>query len=206
MSAFRVIQVSDTHLAQEPKFALQNWQKLVAHIRRREPDLVIHTGDVSMDGVRFPEQLQQARDCHSDLGAPFLVLPGNHDVGELPGAAGELEPEVCEAACQRFIDTSKVSTTTLEKENSDRGFGQSSTTKFVICYGSDGTIRKRLAILRKSKSARMAPKMRLTASGSRSTFGTAGKPSDQKSTMDGTRPSNATSSEARRSGGTVQSR
>jgi len=103
MSRTRVIQISDTHLADEPTFPLLNWRKLVVHIRERDPDLVIHTGDVTLDGVRVPKQLDQAKALHTDFAAPSLVVPGNHDVGELPAAAG-LEPEVTEAACQRFIE------------------------------------------------------------------------------------------------------
>ncbi len=104
MNPYRVIQISDTHLAHEPKFPLRNWQKLVVRIQQHEPDLVVHTGDISLDGVSFPEQLQQTKEWLDDLGIPFLVLPGNHDVGEFPETAGDLEPPVCEAACQRFID------------------------------------------------------------------------------------------------------
>ena len=51
----RVIQISDTHLsAGKPHFA-DNWAPLADWIEAQRPDLVIHTGDVTVDGADAPE-------------------------------------------------------------------------------------------------------------------------------------------------------
>jgi len=44
-----IIQISDTHLSPvKPHFA-DNWAPLAAWIAAERPDLVIHTGDVTVD-------------------------------------------------------------------------------------------------------------------------------------------------------------
>ena len=54
----RVIQISDTHLsAGKPHFA-DNWAPLAAWIEEQRPDLVIHTGDVTVDGADAPEDMR----------------------------------------------------------------------------------------------------------------------------------------------------
>jgi 3',5'-cyclic AMP phosphodiesterase CpdA len=101
-ATLRVIQISDTHLADEPSFFLENWAKLVTHVKARAPDLVIHTGDVSFDGANEEDQLRRASERLKDLECEVLAVPGNHDVGELPGPATRLEPAVSRASCDRF--------------------------------------------------------------------------------------------------------
>jgi 3',5'-cyclic AMP phosphodiesterase CpdA len=101
-ATFRVIQISDTHLVEQPAFFLENWEKLVRHINARPPDLVIHTGDVTFDGASEESQLQRASELLKDIACEVLAVPGNHDVGELPGPATQLEPEVTRESCDRF--------------------------------------------------------------------------------------------------------
>ncbi|MGH3136822.1 MAG: metallophosphoesterase family protein, partial [Gaiellaceae bacterium] len=72
----RVLHVSDLHLgrrdAQEPVAALQ---QLVSILR---PDLVLATGDLAHRGRRV--ELERAREILENLGASYLVVPGNHDI------------------------------------------------------------------------------------------------------------------------------
>jgi len=78
----RVIQISDTHLsAGKPHFA-GNWAPLAAWIEEQRPDLVIHTGDVTVDGADAPEDMRYATGPMSRLGVPVRAVPGNHDVGD----------------------------------------------------------------------------------------------------------------------------
>jgi len=102
MSSFKVVQVSDTHLSADHRFPLENWERLVRHVDALEPDLVIHTGDATLDGVSHPGQLEFAREQFRMLDAEVLVVPGNHDVGEQPANAGRLEPAVSVGSCERF--------------------------------------------------------------------------------------------------------
>jgi 3',5'-cyclic AMP phosphodiesterase CpdA len=78
----RVIQITDTHLSRtKPHFA-QNWPTLAAWVRSRRPALVIHTGDVTVDGAGQEDDMVVCAAALGEFGAPALCVPGNHDVGE----------------------------------------------------------------------------------------------------------------------------
>jgi 3',5'-cyclic AMP phosphodiesterase CpdA len=78
----RIIQISDTHLSRgKPHFA-DNWQPLAAWIAAQNPDLVIHTGDVTVDGADVEDDLRCAAELMRSLGVRFRAVPGNHDVGD----------------------------------------------------------------------------------------------------------------------------
>jgi 3',5'-cyclic AMP phosphodiesterase CpdA len=78
----RIIQISDTHLsAGKPHFA-DNWAPLAAWIAAERCDLVIHTGDVTVDGADIEEDLRHAAELMRRLGIRFRAVPGNHDVGD----------------------------------------------------------------------------------------------------------------------------
>jgi 3',5'-cyclic AMP phosphodiesterase CpdA len=78
----RIIQISDTHLSRgKPHFA-DNWPPLEAWIAAQNPDLVIHTGDVTVDGADVEDDLRYAAELMRHLGVRFRAVPGNHDVGD----------------------------------------------------------------------------------------------------------------------------
>ena len=78
----RVLQISDTHLSPgKPHFA-ENWAPLLAWVRAQSPDLVVHTGDVTVDGADVEEDMRYCASLLPQLGARVLCIPGNHDVGE----------------------------------------------------------------------------------------------------------------------------
>ena len=78
----RVIQISDTHLSPGKTHFLDNWPPLARWIAAQQPDLVIHTGDVTVDGAGVEEDLRHAAGLMRELGVPFRAVPGNHDVGD----------------------------------------------------------------------------------------------------------------------------
>lgn len=79
---FKVVQISDTHLSEaKPHFA-DNWPKLAAWVRAQSPDLVIHTGDVTVDGADHERELAYCAGLMEGLGCAWLAVPGNHDVGD----------------------------------------------------------------------------------------------------------------------------
>jgi 3',5'-cyclic AMP phosphodiesterase CpdA len=78
----RIIQISDTHLSPgKPHFA-DNWAPLARWIVEQRPDLVIHTGDVTVDGADVEEDIRYSAELMSGLGVRFCAVPGNHDVGD----------------------------------------------------------------------------------------------------------------------------
>jgi len=78
----RVLQISDTHLSRtKPHFAA-NWAPLRDWILRQNADLVIHTGDLTVDGADHEEDMHEGAELMRSLRTPFVAVPGNHDVGE----------------------------------------------------------------------------------------------------------------------------
>ncbi|HLY45304.1 MAG TPA: metallophosphoesterase [Stellaceae bacterium] len=79
---FRLIQISDTHLSPHKSHFTVNWAPLAAWISAERPQLVIHTGDVTIDGADSEADLQHCAGLLNQLGVPFRAVPGNHDVGD----------------------------------------------------------------------------------------------------------------------------
>ncbi|HEY1474936.1 MAG TPA: metallophosphoesterase, partial [Pseudolabrys sp.] len=48
---FKLVQISDTHLSPGKAHFTDNWAPLAHWIAEQRPDLVIHTGDVTVDGA-----------------------------------------------------------------------------------------------------------------------------------------------------------
>lgn len=78
----RIIQITDTHLSAGRAHFAGNWPPLARWIEDEQPDLVIHTGDVTIDGAGAREDMAHAARLMRDLSAPVRALPGNHDVGD----------------------------------------------------------------------------------------------------------------------------
>jgi 3',5'-cyclic AMP phosphodiesterase CpdA len=78
----RVIQISDTHISRtKPHFA-NNWRPVADWLKQQNPDLVIHTGDVTVDGADQEDDMQFCGELMRAIGKPVLAVPGNHDVGD----------------------------------------------------------------------------------------------------------------------------
>ena len=99
-----MIFVSDTHLSPDAPQAQENWAAVVRYIEAAAPDLVIHLGDLSLDGARNPADLDFARSHLDQLPVAWRAIPGNHDVGDnpLPGASESMT--VNDARRQRWLD------------------------------------------------------------------------------------------------------
>jgi len=81
-----VVQLSDTHLSARHGYFLANWRRVVRRLNQEPPDLVITTGDLSVNGSDDDEDLAFAIAEHRRLRSPWQTIPGNHDIGEEPGA------------------------------------------------------------------------------------------------------------------------
>jgi 3',5'-cyclic AMP phosphodiesterase CpdA len=78
----RVLQISDTHLSARKRHFSANWAPLRDWARDPLADLVIHTGDLTVDGADSDDDMRDGAELMRSLAAPFRAVPGNHDVGE----------------------------------------------------------------------------------------------------------------------------
>src|ERR1043165_2333318 len=75
----RIVQISDTHLSRDKSRFLDNWAPLSAWIAGQHPDLVIHTGDVTVGGAGVEAARHFGPDCwveDIDEGAQHWRLVG----------------------------------------------------------------------------------------------------------------------------------
>lgn len=79
---FRIAQISDTHLSDAKPFFVDNFIRIGEALRASGPDLVLNSGDISLDGADEESDLVAARALHDGLGLPVRFLPGNHDLGD----------------------------------------------------------------------------------------------------------------------------
>ncbi|MBN8892140.1 MAG: hypothetical protein ABS99_03590 [Acetobacteraceae bacterium SCN 69-10] len=85
--AFTVAQISDTHLGARTQLLRANFDRVVQAMDTVRPDLVIATGDVSLDGADQDADMALAQAQFARLSAPVHAVPGNHDVGDHPERA-----------------------------------------------------------------------------------------------------------------------
>ena len=94
----RVIQISDTHLSPGKQHFVPNWEPVAASLRAQQPDLVIHTGDLTVDAA---DQEADAAHCAALLrpqrsghrlpvGHEVLLAGAEMRVGDLNDANHEL--------------------------------------------------------------------------------------------------------------------
>jgi 3',5'-cyclic AMP phosphodiesterase CpdA len=77
-----IAQISDTHLSDDRPFFNANFERLAETLRAAKPDLVINTGDATLDGCDRESDLYRAKAMHDALGLPYHIIPGNHDTGD----------------------------------------------------------------------------------------------------------------------------
>src|SRR5258708_1915421 len=105
MPEFRLIQISDTHLARRHQSLTDNFHRLSEYIDTKRPDLVVNSGDLAFDGPTNRDDLEFAKTLHAALPVPCRTLPGNHDVGDNPTLVGPAPPHpVTEADRQAYVD------------------------------------------------------------------------------------------------------
>jgi 3',5'-cyclic AMP phosphodiesterase CpdA len=103
MPAFRLTQISDTHLARRMTPLIDNFHRVSEHIDAERPDLVVNSGDVSFDGPTERDDLEFARTLHGALPVACRYLPGNHDIGDNPTAVGPVPTQaVTEARLKAY--------------------------------------------------------------------------------------------------------
>jgi 3',5'-cyclic AMP phosphodiesterase CpdA len=83
----RIAQISDTHLSPAKPFFHDNFDRIAEHLVTIDPDIVVNTGDLSLDGADSDDDLTEAAERHAALHGETYLLPGNHDVGDHPDVA-----------------------------------------------------------------------------------------------------------------------
>ena len=84
---FTLAQVSDTHLGSRTPLFRANFDRVAGALAAARPDLVVASGDVSLDGADHEADLAFAATGFSRMPAPVHAVPGNHDVGDHPERA-----------------------------------------------------------------------------------------------------------------------
>jgi alkaline phosphatase D len=79
-----ILQLSDAHLSPRNDLFRGNVSRIRAMAVETPIDLVVASGDLSLDGADSDADLALAAALHRDFPAPLLALPGNHDVGSHP--------------------------------------------------------------------------------------------------------------------------
>jgi 3',5'-cyclic AMP phosphodiesterase CpdA len=104
MPEFRLIQISDTHLARRLPTLTQNFHRVSEYIDARRPDLVVNSGDLAFDAPTSRDDLEFARELHAALPVACRYLPGNHDIGDNPTELGPAPPQLAtEQERQNFL-------------------------------------------------------------------------------------------------------
>jgi len=78
----RIIQISDTHHSAAHPYFAENVSATTRWLKNTEADLVIHTGDLAMDGAANAHDLALGAEWIKETGRDIVVVPGNHDVGD----------------------------------------------------------------------------------------------------------------------------
>jgi len=104
MPEFRLIQITDPHLARRLPTLTQNFHRVSEYIDARRPDLVVNSGDLAFDGPTSRDDLEFARELHAALPVACRYLPGNHDIGDNPTELGPAPPQLAtEQERQNFL-------------------------------------------------------------------------------------------------------
>jgi len=91
---FRIAQISDTHLSDSKPFFVDNFVRVGEALRESKPDMVLNSGDITLDGASREEDLAAGRVLHDSLGLPVRFLPGNHDLGDSQDSPGHHESPI----------------------------------------------------------------------------------------------------------------
>jgi alkaline phosphatase D len=82
----KIIQITDTHFSPSKPHFNGNWEPLAEWIEKSGADLIVHTGDLAVDGADKDEDITFCMELMQQVSVPMLIVPGNHDVGHLPGS------------------------------------------------------------------------------------------------------------------------
>jgi SAM-dependent methyltransferase/Icc-related predicted phosphoesterase len=98
----RIIQISDPHLSAGRPFFQHNWEMLVDLLNEETADVIVCTGDMTIDGANVQSDLAFASHQFERISNKVLFVPGNHDIGNsIPDVRGG-ETVITEARRQAY--------------------------------------------------------------------------------------------------------
>lgn len=103
---FRIAQISDTHLSAAKPYFVENFELVCEAVLRAGLDMLVNTGDISLDGAGYEQDLIDAAELHRHFPLPVRTVPGNHDIGDnadVPARAGHAQPVVDAARRARYL-------------------------------------------------------------------------------------------------------
>lgn len=89
----KIVQITDTHFSPETQHFNSNWTPLLEWIERSGADLIVHTGDLTVNGADKAQDIVFCKNLMSQTSSPILIVPGNHDVGHIPGSGQPVNAE-----------------------------------------------------------------------------------------------------------------
>lgn len=104
MSAFTLVQLSDTHLSPSRPFFQFNFDVVVEELAALNPDHIVITGDLGLNGPDDIADVAFARRQFDRLPCSWSAVPGNHDLGLVPFEGGLHQPINAERLA-RYTDT-----------------------------------------------------------------------------------------------------
>jgi 3',5'-cyclic AMP phosphodiesterase CpdA len=84
----RIALVSDTHLSSRDTLLSDNWAAIEHWLSALQPELVIHLGDITANGVHERAELALAHRLLTRVHSRMYFIPGNHDIGDHPAGPG----------------------------------------------------------------------------------------------------------------------
>ncbi len=103
MPAFTIAHITDTHLSGTAPQFVPNFEATIAALDDLDPDLVVNTGDITVNGADLDADHAHARPMHDAIASAWRVVPGNHDLGDNPGGAHPPKQPVTPERRARFI-------------------------------------------------------------------------------------------------------
>jgi alkaline phosphatase D len=83
LASSRVLVLSDSHLSPRAGEAARNWA--AAASMAAAAGLVVHAGDLTLNGAEDQAAVDYARGLLDGLPVPWAAVPGNHDIGDNTG-------------------------------------------------------------------------------------------------------------------------
>ena len=86
METWKFVHVCDTQPGSPRSFRyrpawIENQQTAYAQIKRLQPELILHGGDLTRDGTLHDFELEEAKASLDALQIPYHAIPGNMDIG-----------------------------------------------------------------------------------------------------------------------------